>query len=197
MKGKVVGLFLVLTGLLLMGIVGLLSGPSVSAPAATTRWTGITAPLPPEQAAQKGQERASAWRPDAVLARVEASWRPDERWLEVRTLPVTWLFTYYSPSEKAIATVAVSAEKVHWIPPVEVARPPRALPAFPPPYGVDRMWMTFLGAGGEEFIRRHPDALIHILLQMEETGPLWRVSAVGEGGAIKVQINAETGAVIP
>lgn len=197
MKGKVVGLFLVLTGLLMMGIMGLLSGSPVSAPAATARWTGVTAPLPPEQAAQKGQERASAWRPDAVLVRVEASWRPDERWLEVRTLPVTWLFTYYSPSEKAIVTVAVSAEKVYWVPPMEVARPPRALPAFPPPYGVDRMWLTFLGAGGEEFVRQHPDALIHILLQMEEMGPLWRISAMGEEGAIKVHINAETGAVIP
>ncbi len=197
MKGKVIGLFLVLTGLLMMGIVGLLSVSSSSAPAARTQWTGITAPLPPDQAAQKGQERASAWRPDAVLVRAEASWRPGERWLEVRILPVTWLFTYYSPSEKAIATIAVSAGKVYWIPPMEVARPPRALPAFPPPYGVDRMWLTFLGAGGKEFLHQHPDALIHILLQMEETGPIWRVSAAGEGGAINVHINAETGAVIP
>ncbi len=197
MKGKTIGLFLVLMGLLMLGIVGFLSGSPSSAPDTTARWTGITAPLPLEQAAQKGQERASAWQPDAVLVRVEASWRPSERWLEIRTLPVMWVFTYYSPSGKAIATVSVGAEKMHWVPPMEVVRPPRALSAFPPPYGVDQMWLTFLGAGGEEFVRQHPDALVHILLQMEETGPIWQVSAVGEEGSIKVRINAETGVVIP
>ncbi len=199
MSGKSIGLFLVLTGLLMMGMVWLLGGVSSPAPATktTTRWTGLTAPLPPEQAAQKARERALAWQPDAVLVRVEASWRPGERWLEVRTLPVTWLFTYYSPTAGALATVSVNAEKVYWIPPMEVTRPPRALPVFPPPYGVDRMWLTFLGAGGEEFIRQHPDAFIHVVLQMEDQGPLWQVVAAGKEGNLTVQMSADTGALIP
>lgn len=196
MGGKSVGLFLVLIGLLILGLVWLLGGVSAPAPATTTRWTGLTAPLPLEQAAQKARERALAWQPDAVLVRVEASWRPGEQWLEVQTLPVTWLFTYYSPTAGALATVSVNAEKVHWIPPMEITRPPRALPAFPPPYGVDRMWLTFLGAGGKEFVRQHPDALIQIVLRMEE-GPIWQVSAVGGGGFLQVQISAETGTLIP
>lgn len=197
MQGKSIGLFLVLTGLLILGLVGLLSGGSSPAPARAVRWTGLTAPLPPEQAVQKAQERALAWQQDAVLVRVEASWRSDERWLEVRTLPVNWLFTYYSPAEGSLASVSVNANKVQWIPPMEVPRPPRPLPPFPPPYGVDQMWMTFLGAGGEEFIRQYPDSLIQVVLQMGREGPVWQVSAVGEGGLLKVQMSAETGALIP
>lgn len=197
MSGKSIGWFLILIGLFIVGIVGLFSIRSSPVPTPTTRWSGVVAPLPPEHAVQKAQERATAWQPDAVLVRVEASWRPGERWLEVRTLPVTWLFTYYSPAEGSLATVSVNAEEMYWIPPVEIIHPPRRLPVFPPPYGVDRMWMTFLGAGGEEFIRQYPDALIQIVLQMEREGPVWRVSAVGEGGLLKVQMSAETGALIP
>lgn len=197
MQGKSIGLFLVLTGLLILGLVGLLSGGSSPAPDRAMRWTGLTAPLPPEQAVQKARERALAWQPDALLVRVEASWRPDERWLEVRTLPVTWLFTYYSPAQSSLASVSVNADNVQWIPPMEIIRPPRPLPAFPPPYGVDQMWLTFLGAGGKEFIQQYPDSLIQILLQMEDKEPVWRVSAVGKEGVLKVQISAETGALIP
>ncbi|MBC7226284.1 MAG: hypothetical protein H5T61_03530 [Thermoflexales bacterium] len=197
MSGKSIGGVLVLTGLVIMGLVGLLGREASPAPAATNRWTGLASPLPPEQAFQKAWERAREWQPDAVLVRVEASWRPGERWLEVRTLPVTWLFTFYSSAARALATVSVNAEKTYWIPPVEVAYAPRPLPAFPPPYGVDRMWMTFRAAGGEEFVRQYPDALIHIVLQVGEEGTVWQMDAVGVERSLKVRMSAETGVLIP
>jgi len=191
------GVLVILVMLLTVGVVGWLTGSGSAAPARVVQWSGVAAPLPPEHAAQKARERATAWRPDAVLVRVEASWRPDERWLEARSLPVTWLFTYYSPSEDALATVAVNAEKLLWMPPMEAIQPPRALPTFPPPYSASQMWLTFLGAGGGEVVRQHPGSLVHISLQMEDEGPVWRVSVVGEGGLWTVRIHAETGTVIP
>lgn len=192
----ITGLLVVLTLLLAIGLaIVVRTGPS--SVSQTVRWTGVAAPLPPEMAVQKAQERAAAWAPDAVLVRVEASFRPSTRWLEAYTLPVTWLFTYFSPSARALATVGVNAERLFWIPPQEVLATPQMLPAFPPPYGVDKMWLTFQGTGGKEFLLKHPDAVVHIALQMENGAPVWLVSAIGEGGVWSVRLNAETGIVLP
>ncbi len=195
-KGLLI-VFLTLAAVLAAGVILLSGGPSAAPSPSSVRWTGVSAPPPLEMSVQKAGERAAAWQRDAVLVRVEASFRPGTRWLEAQTLPVTWLFTYYSPSARALATVGINAEKVLWIPPQEVLEPPQALPSFPPPYGVDKMWLTFQGAGGEEFIRQHPGAMVHIALQMENGTPVWEVSAVEENAHFSVRIHAETGIVLP
>lgn len=198
MNGKQLLVVLLVLVLLVVGMVAL-GGKVFSPPSSppVVRWKGVAAPAPLEVATQKAGERAIAWQPDAVLVRVEASFRPGTRWLETRLLPVNWLFTYYSPSAGALATVAVNAEKTLWIPPMEVSEPPQPLPAFPPPYGVDQMWLTFRGAGGEEFLSQHPGAMVHIALQMEEGAAVWQVSAVEKDAYFAVRIDAETGTVLP
>ncbi len=186
-----------LAALLAVGTAILSGGPLSTPSPSVVRWTGVAAPPPLEMAVQKAGERAAAWQADAVLVRVEAAFRPGSRWLEAQTLPVTWMFTYYSPSARALATVGINAGKVFWIPPLEVPGAPHPLPSFPPPYGADKMWLTFRGAGGEEFLRQHSGAMVYITLQMADGIPVWEVGAVEEKAHLSVRIHAETGTVLP
>lgn len=198
MNGRHIWLGLIVVAMLIAAGMVILSGAFSSASRPTAvRWTGIAAPVPLETGAQKAGERAAAWQPDAVLVRVEASFRPGTQYQDVLQLPVTWSYTFYSPSADALATVAVNAEKMLWIPPTEVPQPLRPLAPFPPSYGVGRMWMTFRGAGGEEFLRQHPGAVVSICLRMGERESIWEVNAVDGEASLAVRISAETGIVLP
>ncbi|MGQ9804001.1 MAG: hypothetical protein ACUVSH_09220 [Anaerolineae bacterium] len=198
MNGRHIWLGLIIMAALAAAGLIILSGGHPSAPRpAAVRWAGVAAPVPLETGAQRARERAVAWQPDAVLVRVEASFRPGTRYWDALQLPVTWSYTYYSPSARALATVAVNAEKTFWIPPMEAPQPPRPVVPFPPAYAVNRMWMTFRGAGGEEFLRQHPNALVSICLRMGEREPVWEVNAVEGDARLTVRMSAETGVVLP
>lgn len=169
--------------------------PPPDRPAAA--WTGIVPPLALESAARRAGERAQDWQADATLVRVESSWRPGPDRLDLEIPPVAWSFYYYSASTQKVASAAVNSDDVFWVPPVWTESKPLPLDPFPPPYDSRMAWLAFRGAGGEEFIRNHPEATVTFVLRAEEEGTFWRVFATSEEHHLQVRIDATTGLVIP
>jgi hypothetical protein len=160
-------------------------------------WTGIEPPLALDSAAERGAERARAWQTDAILVRVEATWRPGPERLHVEIPPVAWSLYYYSPSARRLASAVVDAAQTFWVPPVPALVPPQELAPFPPPHECRTAWLTFRGAEGEEFIRAHPDATVSMVLRMQEGRPVWTVLAASGEHHLKVSVDAETGLALP
>ncbi len=178
-------------------VIGTYARPQVSQPSRPVAvWKGLALPLEIESAAQRAQERAQDWQSDVVLVRVDASWRPGPERLHLEIPPVAWSFYYYSPTAGTVASVVVDAAYTFWVPPVPVTSPLVVLDPFPPLHGSRTAWLTFRAAGGEEFIRAHPDAAVTLVLREEER-PVWTVLAAFEGHHLEVRVDADTGLAVP
>ncbi len=175
-------------------VIGLMANLQMNQPKVV--WRGLSAPISLSDAAQRAQARASQWAGDAALVRAEASWRPDDNWVKASQPAVSWSLGYYSPQQHALALVSVRGAEVLWVPPIEVTQVLTPLQAFPPRAGVDVAWLTFRGAGGDDFLKAHPDALVQFQLRQKETSMVWDVLAVKGDANWEVLIDAESGLLI-
>ncbi|MGC9395926.1 MAG: hypothetical protein ACP5J4_13860 [Anaerolineae bacterium] len=160
-------------------------------------WQAKDSQMTLEESAQRAVTRARTWAKDVVLIRAEAPWRPGAAGRELETPPVTWSFFYYSPTTRELAGVVVGREKLYWVPPLELSYVPKSIPALPP-YGVEVAWLSFRAAGGEQFLRGHPEAMVDFRLRPNENGDiLWSVAAFDRQDYLEVLINANSGSVLP
>jgi hypothetical protein len=114
----------------------------------------------------------------------------------METPPVTWSFYYYSPTTHELAGVVVGHEQLFWVPPLEISYTPKSIPALPP-YSVEVAWLSFRAAGGDEFLRMHPEAMVDFRLRPHESGVVWSVAAFDGKDYLEVLIDANSGAVLP
>jgi len=160
---------------------------------ATTVWTGESPPVALADAEALAGTAARAWAADAILARVEATWRPTGEWMYIESLPVSWSFSYYSSAKRAVMPVAVSGEKVLTTAQLALPGPLTPLASFPPAQDVDVAWLTFRAAGGERFLQEHSGAAVQLRLQMADGRPTWFVLAFTPEAHFQVNVDAETG----
>ena len=164
---------------------------------AQSLWQTKDSQMTLEESVQRAEARARAWAADAILIRAEAPWRPGAAGRETETPPVTWSFFYYSPATRELAGVVVGGEQLYWVPPLELSYVPKSIPALPP-YGVEVAWLSFRAAGGEEFLRDHPETMVDFRLRPYESGGIiWSVAAFDGQDYLEVLIDANSGAVLP
>ena len=179
---------------LVIGLVPLVADlPRASEPDAVRQEVTSTVSL--EDAGARARERAEAWSADAVLVRVESSWYVVPGWQGMALPPLAWGFLFYSPSEGTLATVVVGDTELLWVPQVEIPVVPIAIETFPPAYAPHLVWVTFLAAGGEAFVRDHPRAQVTFRLQPGDDGVMWTVSAFQEDAGVEVSLDAHSGIV--
>ncbi len=182
---------------LFLGNVLTLSTPAT--PARTTdegTWAGKGEGLALDVAASQAAARAHLWAQDAFLVRAEATWRPGSARKVEHLPPLVWSFYYYSPSESSLASVAVTNTRSFWVPPMEIPTPPPRLTTFPPPTSADIAWLSFRAAGGDTFLRDHPDALVYLRLRQWEGRTTWEIAAVHHGQRHAALVDAQSGRVI-
>ncbi len=164
----------------------------------TQAWTGLAPLVNYAEAETRARSRARSWSADAQLIMIEGSWRPPTEWLQTEYLPIAWSYTYYSAAQQAIASVGVSGEQVAWIPPMPVNQARPAIEPFPVPQGPHVAWLVFRAAGGEDFLQRHANATVKLILRQVDGTPQWEVTAIGEQGeSFQVKVDAQSGALIP
>lgn len=182
----------------LLNILYTVNTPTSAAPRGPrTIWEARDSQLTLEESAQRAEARARAWADDVFLIRAEAPWRPGEAGRELETPPVTWSFFYYSPATRELVGVVVGREELYWIPPLEISYTPKSIPALPQ-YGVEVAWLSFRAAGGEDFLRVHPQTMVGFRLRPYEGGGIvWSVAAYDGQDYIEVLIDADSGAILP
>lgn len=181
----------------LLNILYAVNVPTSAAPRGTKNlWQAQDSQMTLEEAAQQAEVRARAWAGDVILIRAEAPWRPGAVGRALETPPVTWSFYYYSPATSELVGVVVGREQLFWVPPLEISYTPKSIPALPP-YGVEVAWLSFRAAGGEEFLRTHPEAMVDFRLRPHQSGIVWSVAAFDKQDYIEVLIDANSGAVMP
>jgi len=156
----------------------------------------VTSTVSLEEAGVRARERAEVWSADAVLVRVESSWYAVPGWQTMTVPPLAWGFLFYSPSEGTLATVVVDDTELLWVPPAAIPVTPAAIETFPPAYAPELVWLTFLGAGGDTFIRDHPQAQVTFRLRPGDAGLMWTVSAFQDDAHVEVSLDAGSGIVI-
>lgn len=160
--------------------------------------------VPMEVGFRTASNRAYQWAKDVVLIRVESNWHPQDNWKSIEYPPVIWSYVFYSPSEKATATVSIDGDEVYWVDPrVITSRPADIEPnSFPPASGVNVVWFSLLAAGGEEFLESYSNVLVHFVLQPDKTDPSstnWQAFALtrdDNGHYMEVTLEAQTGILI-
>lgn len=198
MKGR----FWLIFGLALVLAVGLFVGSAVwqlkrQAPP-TIVWTGLSPLVDFTEAETRARARAQEWSSDVRLVMVEGSWRPTPDWLQTEYLPISWSYTYYSSAQQAMATVGINGEQVMWVPPFPAGQARPAITPLPVPQGPHVAWLSFRAAGGEAFLRAHPNATVKFVLRQAEAGPQWDVLSVADNGeSFKVKVDALSGALMP
>ena len=171
---------------------------SAARPSSVGLWRAQDSQMTLEQSAQRADARARSWAEDVVLIRAEAPWRPGAAGRQTETPPVTWSFFYYSPATRELAGVVVGREQLYWVPPLELSYVPKSIPALPP-FGVEVAWLSFRAAGGEEFLRIHPEAMVDFRLRPNEKNEniVWSVAAFDGQDYLEVLIDANSGTVLP
>lgn len=182
---------------LLFNLVPLFAGVEPVQPPLRKVRSSVTSAVSLEDAGGRATGRALAWAPDVIPVRVEGAWYLTSGWEKVNAPPVAWSFYFYSRAENSLACVVIDDDALLWVPPFEIPTEPRELTGYPPAYGADSAWLTFRAAGGDLFLRQHPDAQINFRLQTGAEVPVWTVSAFDEGEYIRVSIDAQTGMVLP
>ncbi len=162
----------------------------------TLEWAGISPLVDYIEAETRARTRAQEWSTDVVLTGVEGSWRPPADWIQTEYLPVSWSYTYYSPSRQAIATVGISGDALTWIPPLPVQSVSEALDPFPVPQGPQVAWLAFRASGGDTFLSTHSGATVKLRLRQVAHAPRWEVTAVADQASWQVVIDALSGAVL-
>ena len=172
------------------------ASPAERAGYTKTTWQGGISRLSLADAVAKAEPEARQRAADAVFFRAEGAWRPGDQWQTVETPPLAWTLYYYSPSEKRLHAVTVSDTQNFWAPPNDLPLAPSLITTFPPPYGVDVAWLSFLAADGSEFLRTHNDPLVAFQLKAAGSALHWTVAATESGEQLRVVIDAETGVVL-
>jgi hypothetical protein len=147
------------------------------------------------ESARQAETSAHTWADDIMLIRAEAAWRPGEAGRQIEMPPVTWSFYYYSPSAHELMSVVVAKEQLFRVPAFPISYDPQTIPALPP-FGADVAWLSFRAAGGDAFLRAHPEAMVDFHLLPNDGSVVWRVSAFQGGDFLEVLIDAQSGAVI-
>jgi hypothetical protein len=182
--------------ILLLNMVPLLADVEPVAPQRRVVRSIVTSVVPLEDAGRRAATRAQAWSPDATLVRVEGTWDLVPGWEQVKVPPIAWSFYYYSGANRELAAVVVDDDELLWVPPFPIPITPRALTTYPPPYGVEETWLTFLAAGGNLFLRQHDDAQVHFRLHSGTRSVIWTVSAFDTGDYVRILIDPRTGEVL-
>lgn len=162
----------------------------------TTVWQGGISQLSLADAVARAEPEARQRAADAALFRAEGAWRPGDQWQTVESPPLAWTLYYYSPAERALHSVTVSDAQNFWAPPIDLLLAPNLITTFPPPYGIDVAWLSFLAADGSGFLRTHNNPLVAVQLQPAGSALHWTVSAIEGGEQLRVVIDAETGIVL-
>jgi hypothetical protein len=195
--GVLILVLLVTLALILLSLLNVVGTPTTAAPTGKTQiWRAADSGLTLEASAQQAEARAQTWAADAVLIRAEAAWRPGTEGRQLDMPPVTWSFYYYSPAMRALATVVVGRDQLFWVPPLEISYAPKSVPALPQ-YGIEVAWLSFRAAGGEDFLSKHPEAMVDFRLRPHTNGVVWSVAAFEGKDYLEVLIDAESGAVLP
>ena len=183
---------------LLLNLAPLFAGVEPAQPQPRRVRSAVTSSVSLEVAGQRAAVRAAEWAPDAVLVRVEGAWYVRPGWEQVTVPPVAWSFYFFSPAAKSLAAVVIDDETLLWVPPFEILIQPRPLAGYPPAYGADGAWLTFRAAGGDLFLRQHPEAQVHFRLQAAPpSDATWTVSAFDMGEYLRVIIDPQSGRVLP
>lgn len=172
------------------------ASPAERAGYTRTTWQGGISSLSLADAVAKAEPEARQRAADAVFFRAEGAWRPGDQWQTVETPPLAWTLYYYSPANRTLHSVTVSDAQNFWAPPSDLPLAPNLITTFPPPYGVDVAWLSFLAADGSEFLRTHNDPLVAFRLQPAGSALHWTVSAIEGGDQLRVVIDAKTGVVL-
>lgn len=195
----VIGLLLIL----LMGMAllwGVLSQQASRAPTPPQQqgvlWTGLAPPIDLAAAEQQARAAALTWAADAILMRVEATWRPTGEWIQTESPPVSWAYYYYAASQGAILSLSVRGEELFTTPATTIPNPPRTLAAFPPATTVEMAWLTFRAAGGEEFLKTNTGAAVQLQLRATAEGDRWVITAFSPEANMQMSIDADTGLLL-
>ena len=195
--GVLILVLLVTLALILLNLLNVGGAPTTAAPRGKTQvWRAADSGLTLEASAQQAEVRVHTWAVDAVLIRAEAAWRPGAEGRQTDLPPVTWSFYYYSSAARALVTVVVGRDQFFWVPPLEISYAPKSIPALPQ-YGIEVAWPSFRAAGGEDFLRAHPEAMVDFRLRPHESGIVWSVAAFEGNDYLEVLIDAESGVVLP
>lgn len=162
------------------------SGRDFSPPA------GLTAKAAFRAAAQVGR----AWRPDARLVLVSATWEdpaPDR----LRTGRGAWAFYFVSPGSQTALVVAVADGRAEAAGETAVGPELEEVVFLDWKVDSDGALAAFLRAGGEGFLAGRPDATVtaRLLRPPDQPAPQWRITALdkGEGRAFQVRVDAADG----
>lgn len=155
-----------------------------------------TSSVPLSEAQGRAELRAHEWSEDAFLVRVEANWYVNDTWREAMMPPLAWSFLYYAPHDGMLTTAVVDDERVLWMNPAAIPVEPGRLIEFPPSYGPELAWVSFLGAGGGAFVAEYPAAQVVFRLQQMGERPIWTLSGFADEAHIQVSLDAETGVVL-
>lgn len=195
--GVLILALLVTLAFILLNLLNVIGTPTTAAPTGRTQiWRAADSGLTLEASAQQAEARVRTWAADAVLVRAEAAWRPGAEGRQLDVPPVTWSFYYYSPALRTLATVVVAREQLFWVPPLEISYAPQTIPALPH-YGIEVAWLSFRAAGGDDFLNRHPDAMVDFRLRPHTSSVVWSVAAFEGQDYLEVLIDAESGVVLP
>ncbi len=153
---------------------------------------GLTAKAAFRAAAQVGR----AWRPDARLVLVSATWEdpaPDR----LRTGRGAWAFYFVSPGSQTALVVAVAGGRAEAAGETAVGPELEEVVFLDWKVDSDGALAAFLRAGGEGFLAGRPDVAVtaRLLRPPDQPAPQWRITALekGEGRTFQVQVDAADG----
>lgn len=194
--------------LLIVGLVGVLAVLIVNLVPLVARssayGTAAPPPAPPGLATSEtplveaealAGARAREWAPDAALVRADGSWNAPQGASGIEAPTIAWTFSYYSATKGQLASVGVDDSDLLWVPPREIPIVPTSLAAFPPEFGSDVAWVSFLGAGGDVHLESRPNTVVHFSLQPKDRMPVWVVSARSDTTTTSITMDADTGTV--
>ncbi len=181
---------------LLLNLAPLFAGVEPAQPQPRRVRSAVTSAVPLEEAGQRAAARAATWAPDAVLVRVEGAWQVNPGWEQISVPPVAWSFYFFSAAERSLAAAVIHDDTLLWVPPFEILVQPRTLTGYPPAYGADGAWLSFRAAGGDLFLRQHPEAQVHFRLQAGPQGATWTVAAFDMGEYLRVLVDPQSGRLL-
>ena len=192
----VVGVYVMLGGLLLTG-----RGTQASRRSYITYLDPGVQRVSARQAYAQAQTLAQKWQADAQLVGARASFRQEKP--GVIGGGQTWSFQFFSPSTSQLYLLSVQGEQAQAESAVERRVHAEVTSVEVAQWQVDseEALLFFLSHGGEEFLRKHPEAAINLQLvpPKKDGGLIWLASGVSQAGraVFFVQIDAQTGSVIP